>query len=155
MKTLLFFLQLFYFFSVYAQTNNHELVSTSGSTFKNNNYVIDYSIGEVMIESFNEKIIMTQGFHQNTIIIFNNIDEIYPKIKVYPNPTKSFFTLELNQRLSVNSVLTDKNGKVIFKNYISDDIKKTFDITMLTQGIYFFTVTDNNQNISSFKIIKL
>lgn len=47
----------------YSQNLSPELISTAGNTYINNIAVIDYSIGEIVVETFQDNAILTQGFH--------------------------------------------------------------------------------------------
>ena len=143
------------FFGAHAQINPSEILSSSGSTFQNNNYTMDFTIGEVVIESYNQDVVFTQGFHQSEITIISDIQEIDFITKIYPNPTQSFFVIEFNSPKTVQAILSDQNGKVIFKQRVLNQTKKSFDISRLTVGNYFFSILDSDQNKSSYIITKL
>ena len=71
---------------------------------------------------------------------------------LYPNPTRSSFTLSA----SVNSLqIFDLTGKAI-KTFEGDfDRQSTFDISDLNQGVYLVKATNDNGATMSSKLIKL
>jgi len=50
----------------YAQNQDLSLISFAGDSFTNDNYIIDWSFGEIAITTLtdNNKYTITQGFHQ-------------------------------------------------------------------------------------------
>lgn len=50
---------------VHGQTTPLQLISSAGESFKNSNYQLDWSIGELVIETYSgNQNMLTQGFHQ-------------------------------------------------------------------------------------------
>lgn len=143
-----------------SQTLSPELISSSGDSFNNTSYQLDWSIGECVTASHSAgTFIITQGFHQNTYII-TATEDLAADIDmfVYPNPTSNFITVNFAKVLNfgkVSMVLTvsDNNGKVLLQEKISEQ-EKQLDFSAYTSGVYFLTLTKENQIIKSFKIIK-
>ncbi len=78
---------------------------------------------------------------------------------VYPNPTSDEFTLFISNSLgnsSDNYILQDITGKTVSSSKLVKDVNnfsKTVNISALPAGIYFLTVSLNN-NVSTKKIVK-
>jgi len=147
-----------------AQTASPELVSSSGDSFKNTSYQLDWSIGECVTATLDTSdYVITQGFHQNTYNITSVVDLCADiEISVYPNPTSDLINLKLIafknltgfQNLSALSYrVTDISGKVLAKDKILSALQ-TLNFTNYTDGTYLISITENNQLIKSFQIIK-
>jgi glycine betaine/choline ABC-type transport system substrate-binding protein len=70
------------------------------------------------------------------------------KIKLYPNPFNSKINIS-GATGSENSTLTNMFGQII---WTGNDIKQQ-DFSNLTSGIYFLTITKDNDR-QTFKLIK-
>ena len=138
-----------------AQVNPSQVISSSGGTFSNSDYTMDFTIGETVIDDIGNGAKFTQGFHQGDLAIITSIEEIDFFIKLYPNPTISSFTIEFNEPQTVQLILSDENGKIITQETIDGQLAKTFDVSKLSQGNYFLTVFDKENNKSSYIINKL
>lgn len=74
------------------------------------------------------------------------------QIKLYPNPTKSTFTINKN---STQLSVYDVTGKII-KRFNGDfNHNHVFNISELPQGIYFIQVENASQAIETIKITKI
>ena len=85
-----------------------------------------------------------------------NISQPKDNIKIYPNPTDNFILIdEFSKNTNkINTVLiTDNNGRNIFyqENYID---KTPIDFKSFQVGVYFITLSIDNETITSRKIIK-
>ena len=139
----------------YSQNLSPELISTAGNTHSNNVAVIDYSIGEIVVETFQDNAILTQGFHQDDIRITSIND--YAKndlINVYPNPTSSFLNIDFPKKINSRIQLMDINGKLIREDFIENKQTQSFDVSSLAQGSYFLNILIDN-NTSTYQIQKM
>jgi len=144
-----------------SQNIEQELISNSGDSYKNQNYQLDWSLGEVVTETYiSEGIVVTQGFHQSTLIISSvqDFSDFAGNISVYPNPTSDFLTLEykdkkLAQEAKVEVNVTDINGNLVINQKINEESSKII-FSELHSGIYFVSITENGQITKTFKIIK-
>jgi hypothetical protein len=85
----------------YSQNLSPELISTAVNTYINNIAVIDYSIGEIVVETFQDNAILTQGFHQDDIRITSINDYVEKdQINVDPNPTSSFLNIDFPKKIN-------------------------------------------------------
>lgn len=150
-----FTLIIFSYLQSEAQINPSQVISNSGGTFSNANYTMDFTIGEIVIDEIGNGAKFTQGFHQGDLAIITSIEEIDFLIKLYPNPTISSFTIEFNEPQTVQLILSDENGKIITQETINNQIAKSYDVSNLSQGNYFLTVLDKENNKSSYIINKL
>ena len=160
-KALLILFSLSWAVFLSAQQLSPELVCSSGESFNNTSYQLDWSLGECVITTHSEgTYVITQGFHQGSYEITAIYDLPYAgvNIKVYPNPTTDFITINVGdltdfEKLSSLTV-TDINGKVLFHEKITK-VEQQLDFSSFKYGVYFLSLKQENQLIKSFKIIKI
>jgi M6 family metalloprotease-like protein len=81
------------------------------------------------------------------------VDKKEKMVKVYPNPNKGRFTLELiNFEGSSEISIINTFGTVVYKNNISNSAFSEFELTNLHKGLYFINVRNGNY-IKTNKII--
>ncbi len=75
--------------------------------------------------------------------------------KVYPNPTVDYLILETNlfERNELYCQVIDISGNVLYYGEIINNMEK-IDLLAKANGVYFITLTQENQKNKSFKIIK-
>ena len=143
---------------VSAQSVTPELVSSSGGHYEGSSYQLDWSIGEVAVETYTgTTYTLSQGFHQNTYTVtavkklkFDNVE-----ITAYPNPTSDFITIKNSDKLQKDLTVevADIQGKIyLIEKYTSD--KKKVNFAKFSAGMYFLNVKLKGTTIKSFKIIK-
>lgn len=136
-----------------------EAVITVGSDATGSAGTVAYSIGQIVYTT-NTGIngIVAQGVQQPYVIsivlgIEHNSIQLY--FTVYPNPTINFLTLNLgNDDLSTLSFqLYDLSGKLIESRKIVSNTE-TIRMENLPSALYFLRVTNNSDELKTFKIIK-
>jgi len=136
-----------------------EAVITVGSDATGSAGTVAYSIGQIVYTT-NTGIngIVAQGVQQPYVIsivlgIEHNSIQLY--FTVYPNPTINFLTLNLgNADLSTLSFqLYDLSGKLIESRKIVSNTE-TIRMENLPSALYFLRVTNNSDELKTFKIIK-
>ena len=95
------------------------------------------------------------GKYIYSTVIVTTCGDAFSDVMVYPNPSSDKLTLDLgNIKLSLLSYqLNDASGKLIENKEISNAIE-TIDMNNLPCATYFLKVSNNNNEIKSFKIIK-
>lgn len=88
----------------------------------------------------------------NDISLVVGINELNTSnVAVYPNPAKEQITFETDNN-GFNLTITDITGKVIFnQNVVSK--KTTVNLNRFNAGVYFYTITNNNQVVTTDKFI--
>lgn len=84
-----------------------------------------------------------------------SVEEVDNKhnIKVYPNPTNTSFSLNLQSEGDFIIHIIDMNGRLI-KN-IKSNSENVYDVSSLNDGVYLVNIMFKNSNqISTFKLIK-
>jgi hypothetical protein len=146
------------FLLLFSCLDAQELVSSSGNSFINAKGTIHYSVGELMVETYNNgSNYLTQGFHQPKLTVTSisemNNDKI--NVVVFPNPTSDELKLIINldKLENIRFELYDLNGMKI----IQDDIRNTettLELNNLKSSIYILRIFKDNKKISTYKIIK-
>jgi hypothetical protein len=73
---------------------------------------------------------------------------------VYPNPTNDIINIELHEKNTVIFLLTDLNGKIIFRGQFNE-IKNKIDLSTQADGVYVMTLINTGTKQKSItKVIK-
>ncbi|GAB4300704.1 MAG: hypothetical protein Kow0068_23880 [Marinilabiliales bacterium] len=135
-----------------------EVYASSGNYSENSNLSLSWTLGESIIETYeNPYVIITQGFQQSRYII-TNITEQTPviNISVYPNPTSDFLNIEVKDNTSESLLieLVDITGKSLLTKNI-DNNHSVLDMNQYHAGNYFLKIRNKRNNINQvYKIIK-
>lgn len=151
-KTTIALFSLLASFSISAQ----EVISSQGETYSNTNGIIDFTIGEVIINTgTNGTNDITQGFHQ-TNWVFVGLENIVPnyEVSVYPNPSEEVLNIRTKTFENVSYTLYDAVGKVILQDKLSSELT-TIAVNQLAPGSYSLTLNNSAQNLKTFKLTKL
>ncbi len=92
-------------------------------------------------EAVTENVILRKTIANNEI----NIEAL-----IAPNPTNGLFKVQAEGTYNVK--LVDVSGKVVYVAEMNNEAK--IDITSQKAGVYFLTLTDNNGNAVTYKIVK-
>ncbi|MDB2368877.1 T9SS type A sorting domain-containing protein [Flavobacteriales bacterium] len=145
----IFLLLIFNSFHSFAQTNPSQVISTSGGTISNTDYIMSFTIGELAIDDIGYGVRFTQGFHQGNLSITSSIEEIDFITNIYPNPSLSYFTIEFSSPQKIQLFLRDNTGKIIIHDKIENQTIKSYDVSSLAQGNYLLILLDKNENKST------
>ena len=88
----------------FGQILSPSVIGSAGASFSNSTAKTDLTVGEVVIETFSNNTILTQGFHQGDLKVSTAVVNIDIKTKIYPNPTTNFLIVELEK--NVNACLS-------------------------------------------------
>lgn len=86
--------------------------------------------------------------------IVTSTSEINKLVTVYPNPSKGLFTFEMNS-INENYVvhIYSSSGKKV-REFACKGNNRTIDLSGLPNGMYFYSLIENNKTISSNKLLK-
>lgn len=77
-----------------------------------------------------------------------------PKLfQTYPNPTDGIFTLD-SYSLQGNIIIYDALGQIVYQSEINKNSSITFNISHLSNGIYFIHIQNKHSVLSIQKLIK-
>ena len=135
------------------QITSPTLISNSGGSFANNTIIMDFSIGELAVQTLQNNEILTQGFHQEVLKIGTLINELEILTKIYPNPTSKLLFIELKEESDGDILMYDIKGKLVLQDKFQNQKIKQLDIKTFSPGNYLLHINVSNKN-SVFKIEK-
>ena len=150
-KRILVLFSLFATISVSAQ----EVVSTQGNSYSNAIGNIDFTIGEVIINTGTDGTNdLTQGFHQ-TNWNFLGVDDFAPNYEaiIFPNPTGEILNIKSSEFDNITYTLYDVKGKLVMQGMLSAE-QTSIQIIHLAPGGYSLTLNNETQNLKTFKLVK-
>ncbi len=161
-KHLTLILLFVWYFQAYSQSNDYDVIPTSGNYFTSADYSLSWTLGECITETFQAtEIILTQGFQQSMFLI-TSLEEFTGEgfsVKVYPNPFTDLINIVAEYTAvpdnSIRIELFDAQGRVLLVNkYSSNRIQ--IDMSGYPGSVYLLRVMNTkNQIQQSFKIQKL
>ncbi|MDC0313747.1 T9SS type A sorting domain-containing protein [Flavobacteriales bacterium] len=151
LKNTLFFFLLLTSVCVSAQ----EVVATQGDSYTNSSGSIDFTIGEVVINTGTDgSNDLTQGFHQTNWNFVSTEDHVpsYEAI-IFPNPTSEILTIRTSTFENVTYTLYDARGKLVIQDKLSS-VKTLIQVSQLAPGAYSLILNNDTQNLKTFQLIK-
>jgi len=147
----------FVLFSLFAtlSVSAQEVVSTQGDSYSNASGNIDFTIGELIIDTGTDGTNdITQGFHQ-TNWNFVGLDDNDPSYEatIFPNPTSELLNIRTSTFENVTYTLYDAQGKLILQDKLSAE-QTPIQAGQLAPGNYSITLTNETQNLKTFKLVK-
>ncbi len=142
--------------TITAQTTEREVVSANGNFYANSAGQLSTTLGEPVISTTtNGTNTLTQGFQQTQITV-TGIEDLQTdfEMNIYPNPVSNFITIKIKE-LKENILLTiyTVEGKVVINRPLTVTETK-LDVGSFAKGNYFLNVTQQNEIIKTYKIVK-
>jgi len=131
-----------------------EVVATGGDSYSNASGSIDFTIGEVVINTGTDGTNdITQGFHQ-TNWNFLGVEDFAPNYEViiFPNPTEDMLNIRTSTFENVTYTLYDAQGKLVMQDVLSAE-ETPIQVSQLAPGSYSLTLNNETQNLKTFKLI--
>ena len=151
MKTLL----LFGVLTLSLNSLGQEVISTQGDSYTNASGGIDFTIGEVVINTVTDGTNdITQGFHQ-TNWNFLGVEDFAPNYEaiIFPNPTEDVLNIRTSAFENVTYTLYDAQGKLVMQDKLSAE-QTPIQVSQLAPGNYSITLSNGTQELKTFKLIK-
>ena len=137
------------------QLFGQEVVSTQGDSYTNTSGSIDFTIGEVVINTETDGTNdITQGFHQ-TNWHFLGVENYTPSYEatIFPNPTSEVLNIKTSKFENVTFTLYDAQGKLILQDILSTE-QTPIQVSHLSPGSYSIVLNNGTQNLKTFKLMK-
>lgn len=135
---------------------SQEVVATQGDSYSNTSAMVDFTIGEVVINTeSNGANDITQGFHQSNWN-FVGIDDYAPDMEfnVFPNPMSTILNIKTEFHDDVLYTLYDSRGRIVLEDKLSSELT-TIAVDHLTPGNYSIRLKNNEQLLKTIKLIKV
>ena len=135
-----------------------QVVSSNGDSQIAASFEVSWTVGEPVIETFTDgSNVLTQGFHQTTIIIDAVSELLYPgiEIKVFPNPTPDIITIQFSEYIEdARYWLYDLRGKLL-ENKLINSTDTEINMKRYASGQYILKLTDKSRHtIQTFRVVK-
>ena len=136
-------------------TTAQEVIATQGDSYSNTSTQIDFTIGEIIIntgtDGTNE---LTQGFHQtnwNFVGLENHAPDY--EASIFPNPTSDILNIKTSTFENVTYTLYNTKGKLILQGKLTAD-QTPIRVGQLATGKYSLILGSKNQKLKTFKLVK-
>ena len=151
---------LFIAFSTHvtAQDLDHYVIGSDGGHSRNNQFSLDYTIGEVVTE-FGEDTLnnvhLTQGFQQTMLAIVSVEEHVLDiEIDVYPNPAVDYLNVSIpTLQEDMQFALFDMQGKLIEQQKINSQAF-TIGFSNMSTGNYLLVFSNKDQRIKTLQVQK-
>ena len=153
-KHLLFVIATFASLSASAQSITPSVINSTGGTATVGNLIVDWNVGESMISTQTNGIIVTNGQLQpvDEIISVEELNTSW-NISVYPNPTRDEFVITAPNAGVFEASLFDLTGKFISKQTLMSTNR--MDVRSLANGSYYLQVRNTvSQEFKTITLIK-
>jgi len=134
-----------------------EVIASSGNFYTASDGTnLHWTLGEVMTERFENDRVLTQGFHQNFVVVsnvFENSDQQI-RVKAFPNPTANTLTIETESDMPLRATLFDLYGRKVLEKKL-DITKDQLNLSQFSSGNYLLKVFNESGLIQIFKIQKI
>lgn len=127
-----------------------EVVSSAGESFDNGNIQVDFTLGEMVTETYSSGIILTQGFHQPTVGPNSILELQLESYELYPNPTTDWIQLSIDDQQNKAGIATIINlkGSVVLQQNLADVSSARISVEHLASGSYFLQLSIDNGSIN-------
>ena len=151
---------LFFSYSIQtiAQDLDHYVIGSDGGHSRNNQFSLDYTIGEVVTE-FGEDTLnnvhLTQGFQQTMLAIVSVEEHVQDiEIDVYPNPAVDYLNVSIpTLQEDMQFALFDMQGKLIEQQKINNQAF-TIGFSNMSTGNYLLVFSNKDQRIKTLQVQK-
>lgn len=152
------FVFIFISLSITLSLSAQQIITAAGDAPKTSTSSLQWTVGQIVTGSETDgTTYLFQGYQQSTIIvsdIYEN-DSLDYALKVYPNPVNSLLTIEVGKQGQF--VLVAKLFSVSGKEYSHFEIKDhkhIIDLYEFSSGTYILILSENNNIVRTYKIIK-
>lgn len=136
-----------------------QATTATGGNASGSGGTVAYSVGQIVYTTNTGTTgSVAQGVQQPyeiSIVLGIDDNSIKLELTAYPNPTTNFLTLNVGKAelSTMNFELYDMSGKLIESRKIISS-SETIAMEKLPTATYFLKVTNNNNQVKTFKIIK-
>jgi hypothetical protein len=140
--------------NAFAQSITPSVINSTGGTATVGNLIVDWNVGESMVSTQTNGIIVTNGQLQpiDGIISVEELSSSW-NVSVYPNPTRDEFIITSPSSGIYEASLFDLAGKFISKQTLMSSNR--MDVRSLANGSYYLQIRNtSNQEFKTITLIK-
>lgn len=142
---------------------DRQVIGATGGEGGNSSINVSYTVGETMVETLSGGgITLTQGFQQPSAIMVGINGPKGPEwsVKQFPNPTDSWFTLQLEGDYtgSIQVRIVDISGRLVHQSTLEKGptmVQQQFNMQPFAAGQYFLTLYAEGQLSETLAIQKV
>lgn len=142
-----------------AQQLSSSVVSSSGGQFEKPNGSLEWTLGEIMTETYQKTVgFFTQGFQQPSVIKVTGIDEFKEKNALaYPNPAREVLYVKTTESGDYQFELFNLQGqKLVSKNSAASGTQiQEIDLRGFSAAIYLLRISNTSTSTSSLHKIEI
>lgn len=145
------FIGVFLFLGAYhiqAQSLPAQVISTSGDNFMKSNGSLEWTLGEIMIETYTRPVgFLTQGFQQPSNVTITDIETVEKGIAVYPNPVRDVLYVKITETGNYTLELFNLQGQKVVNEQVAvhtTDYIREVDVQELSIALYLLRITNNS-----------
>jgi hypothetical protein len=133
-----------------------EVIATQGDSYSNTIGSIDFTVGEVVINTGTDgSNSITQGFHQSNWKFVGLEDHATNyEVSIFPNPTEEVLNIKTSKFEKVKYKLYDTQGKLVLQGKLSAE-QTTIQVTKIATGSYSLVLNTGKQILKTYRLIKL
>lgn len=132
-----------------------EVVSSQGASYSNTSGTIDFTVGEVIIDTGTDGTnYLTQGFHQsswNLVGLEDNAPDY--EVSIFPNPADDVLNIKASTFGNVTYRLYDAQGNLVLEDKLCAE-QTSVQVSQLAPGSYSLTLSNDAQILKTFKLVK-
>ncbi len=150
-------------YSLLSFTNEGNIIETSTTGFRSAPLVYDFDndgLLDIMVGTFSGGINYYKGIIRPYVGISKTITYKMPEIRLYPNPTSTFFNIKIDDNQEFNKTIVniyDISGRIVFQQLYNNANLIRVNSSNFVRGIYIVNVqlsNGNSQRSRTFKIVK-
>ena len=133
-----------------------EVIATQGDSYSNTSGSIDFTVGEVVINTGTDgSNSITQGFHQSNWK-FVGVEDHAPnyEVSIFPNPTEEVLNIKTSKFENVKYTMYDTQGKLVLQGKLSAE-QTTIQVRKIAAGSYSLVLNTGKQILKTYRLIKL
>jgi hypothetical protein len=140
---------------LYSQKITPTVLANAGAVMKNNNFSIEWTLGEIATERLSaNNHVLTQGFHQTNLNIVSTNNPLIAGLNIYPNPVRDELIIENQSGKEIRFHVMSIMGQCISENHADPGIK-IFDMSALPSGTYILeAIADDSKQQFTIEKIK-
>ncbi|OBX22180.1 MULTISPECIES: T9SS type A sorting domain-containing protein [Bizionia] len=137
---------------------SQKAIPASGGNATGSGGSFSYTVGQLVYTTNTGSGTLTQGVQQSIeLFTLSNLElsTVNLTAVTYPNPTSDYVVLAISDAklTDLSYALFDLQGRVVVKGSVSQERSK-ISMENLASGTYILKVSQNNQALKTFKIIK-
>ncbi len=139
-------------------SNGQQVISSAGEYFDNGTYSLSWTLGEPVIETYEQGgTKLTQGFQQPILVSVSIYEhpELNFDISAFPNPTSDFLNVVITNGTydQMSYLLFDVTGKLLdSKQIVSEQTEVIF--AHLPIAVYYVMIMQRDKELKTFKVVK-